>query len=132
MKLSESLELLNDLGMIDWFSRDTEISTRLVVNAIAEYLFESNDPFDFRPYIESEFVYDYFMENSWEIDWYSILSREFIEAVELDINSIASSINDSDSMMGVQETESYVRSWVHEWRGKVRKKLIQEMKKSNN
>jgi hypothetical protein len=119
MKFSESIELLSDLGMIEWMSRDIDESTRLVINAVGEYFFEDNDPYDFRPYIESEYVYDYFRENSWEIDWYSILSRDFVESVELNINSIAISINAYDPMMGIEETESYVESWVHEWRAKV-------------
>jgi hypothetical protein len=127
MKLSESLALLNDLGITDWISRDTEESTRLVVNAIAGYFLESKDPYDFRPGIESDYVNDYFIDHSWEIDWFSILSLDFVEAVELNINSIALSINDSDPMMSVKETENYIESWVHEWRQNVRDKLTEEM-----
>jgi len=127
MKLSENLALLNDLGITDWISRDTEESTRLVVNAIAEHFLESKDPYDFRPFIASDYVNDYFIDNSWEIDWFSILSLDFVEAVGLNINSIALSINDSDPMMSVKETENYVASWVHEWRQTVRKKLAEAM-----
>ncbi len=130
MKLSESLELLNDLGITDWISRDTGEFTRLAVNAIAEYFLEDPDPFNFRPYIESDFVYDYFLEHAWEIDWYSILSRDFVDTVELNINSIALSVNDSDPLMGVKETERYVELWVHEWRLKVRTKLSEEIAKN--
>ena len=110
MKLSESLALLNDLRITDWISRDTEDSTRLVINAIAGHFLEGKDPYDFRPFIESEYVNDYFIEHLWEIDWFSILSGDFVEAVELNINSIAISINDHDPMMGVKEAEKYVQS----------------------
>lgn len=127
MKLSESLELLNDLGITDWIARDMEEATRLAVNAIAEHFLGDSDPFNFRPYIESEFVYDYFIENSWEIDWYSLLSGDFADDVELDITSIALSINDSDPFMGVKETERYVELWVQEWRHNGRKKLSEEI-----
>lgn len=127
MKLSESLALLNDLGITDWMLRDTEESTRVVVNAIAEHLLESNTPYDSRPFIESEYVYDYFFEHSWEVDWFSLLSGDFVDAVELNINSIAISINTHDPMMSVKDTENYVLSWVQEWQQKVRGKLSEAM-----
>ena len=129
MKLGESIELINDLGIIDWMSRDLDETTRLIVNAVAGYLFEDEAPCNFRPYIESEYVYDYFMEHSWEIDWYSILSRDFVEAVALNINSIAMTINDYDPMMSVEETERYVESWAHEWRSEVRNKFAEEIRR---
>ena len=129
MKLSESLQLLNDLGITDWASKDTNELTRLVINAAAEYLLESNDPFEFRPYIESDSVYNYFVDHSWELDWYTILSGSFIEAVELNINMIAFSINDFDPLMSVEDTKAYVELWVRDWESNVRTKLVGEIAK---
>ncbi|WP_205341536.1 hypothetical protein [Denitrificimonas caeni] len=129
MKLSESLQLLNDLGITDWASKDTNEFTRLVINAAAEYLLESNDPFEFRPYIESDSVYNYFVDHSWELDWYTILSGSFIEAVELNINMIAFSINDFDPLMSVEDTKAYVELWVRDWESNVRTKLVGEIAK---
>lgn len=127
MKLSESLVLLNELGITDWISRDTEESTRFIVNAIAQHFLESKDPYDFRPSTFSDYVNVYFIEHSWEIDWFHLLSHEFVEAVELNINSIAISINSYDPMMSVEKTEKYVDNWVHEWRQKARDKLAEAM-----
>ena len=129
MKLSESLQLLNDLGITDWASKDTNEFTRLVINAAAEYLLESNDPFEFRPYIESDSAYNYFVDHSWELDWYTILSGSFIEAVELNINMIAFSINDFDPLMSVEDTKAYVELWVRDWESNVRTKLVGEIAK---
>lgn len=129
MKLSESLQLLNDLGITDWASKDTNEFTRLVINAAAEYLLESNDPFEFRPYIESDSVYNYFVDHSWELDWYTILSGSFIEVVELNINMIAFSINDVDPLMSVEDTKAYVELWVRDWESNVRTKLVGEIAK---
>lgn len=109
MKLSESLQLLNDLGITDWASKDTNEFTRLVINAAAEYLLESNDPFEFRPYIESDSVYNYFVDHSWELDWYTILSGSFIEVVELNINMIAFSINDVDQSTNERRRHQGIR-----------------------
>ena len=129
MKLSESLQLLNDLGITDWASKDTNEFTRLVINAAAEYLLVSNDPFEFRPYIESDSVYNYFVDHSWELDWYTILSGSFIEVVELNINMIAFSINDFDPLMSVEDTKAYVELWVRDWESNVRTKLVGEIAK---
>lgn len=129
MKLSESLQLLNDLGITDWASKDTNEFTRLVINAAAEYLLESNDPFEFRPYIESDSVYNYFVDHSWELDWYTILSGSFIEVVELNINMIAFSINDVDPLMSVEDTKAYVELWVRDWESNVRTKLVGKIAK---
>lgn len=92
-------------------------------------MLESNDPFEFRPYIESDSVYNYFVDHSWELDWYTILSGSFIEAVELNINMIAFSINDFDPLMSVEDTKAYVELWVRDWESNVRTKLVGEIAK---
>lgn len=64
-----------------------------------------------------------------ELDWYTILSGSFIEAVELNINMIAFSINDFDPLMSVEDTKAYVELWVRDWESNVRTKLVGEIAK---
>lgn len=127
MKLSESIDLLNSLGMIDWMVSNPEKPTQVIVNSIARHFFEERTPLDFRPFIESEYVYDYFLAHDWEIDWYSILSRDFVERVEVEIGSIALNLNDHDPMMSAEDFEKCVIDWVHEWRQEVKSRLADEI-----
>jgi hypothetical protein len=127
MNLKESIQIINDLRLFDWISQDPKESTRLIVNAIAGHLLANKTPYDLRPYIESEYVYDYFLEHGWEIDWFSILSRELIESVELNNNSIAMHINECDPMMDVSTLEKYILFWVHEWHSAAKKRLAEVM-----
>lgn len=123
MGLQDSLALLNKLGLIEWLSRDTKGSTRFLINSIARDLLSGINPFDCRPAIRVGIIYDFFYQNRWTIDWFDLLSGEFVNAVELNANSIALDINDHEPMMGIENAEEMIVSFAKQWESNAKNAL---------
>ena len=115
MNISESMNLLEKIGVAKWALEDIQMATQIFVEAVAEYHLANTNPLDLRPFIESDYVHGYFIEFGWEIDWYLLVSGEFSKAVEDEIKSIAQSANEVDPLMSVADFEQYILDWVYEW-----------------
>lgn len=101
MPVHESLSLLNELGVVEWLSNDVAASTRLIVNAVAAALLDTENPADFMPRdLEWPKAVTDTLPNQIECDdWFDLLSGGVMETVVLNADAIGYSISDHDSML---------------------------------
>jgi len=129
LKKSECFELLNNLGLTDWILDQPEESLSIFLDGFFDYHFDEKTCYDFMPYTPVESVSNYFKE-CWEINWLEALNGKFYEGVEINIDSIAMSISDSETAMLREEIESHVLNWASEWCGNIKSALAKSVSES--
>ena len=97
MSASESIEFLSTLGVIEWAEKQPNEALNIFVNGLTDHFLEDRAPFNFRPFIESDAAYDYFLETRWDLDWFSLFNGTFVEALDINIDAVASSVCDHES-----------------------------------
>ena len=127
MQIHESFALLNELNLIEWFSRDVGLSTRLFINTLVGYLLNTDDAVLFRPFSESDAVIEILTNRGMNEDWFELISGNFYEAVELNAQSIGLAISDLDSMLTDEEAKQAALTYAKEWEFQVKLALKQEI-----
>lgn len=120
MQIHDSLALLNELNLIKWLSRDVESSTRLVINALVGSLLETDDPVEYRPSSPSDAVIETLTSECLNKDWFELVSGRFLDAVELNVQSIGFRISDDDSTLTDEEAKHAALAFAKEWEAQAR------------
>jgi hypothetical protein len=122
-KFSENLDKLTKTGIIDWLVHDRFGSgSETIINALASYMFEDKDIWDFTPsclYVE---IYEHIQNSGYDIDWYELISLNFIESIEWATTDIIHTLNYhsylDDPKNLEKEIMSFITNWCHNCRNK--------------
>ena len=128
MKISDKFRVLGELGILDWINKkDDEESLRVIVNSLAHYLFEEQSIYDFAPTCEWEGIHDHFTTSGYDIDWYEMVTFNFVKEINEDSSHAVDCINYPELIMPNDELEVCIRDWVQEWSFLCKKAFIAEI-----
>jgi hypothetical protein len=137
--LSENLKLLSDLRVAELLlPSEYNANMRLIINALAEHLFEEQDIFDFWPlcpWADADFEFDgewgliirlHFEDSGYEIEWYDLISFDFADNIEFDpdvaVIPVSQFITASDEIL-----KKCIVKTVKDWCTECRKAFIAEV-----
>ena len=128
MKLSQKIEVFEQVGLIEWFVNNSDQEKmRFLINRLADEVFDNEDYFSFLPGEYFDSLYFHFLEAGYDIDWFSLLSGEFADQIrEFSISDIY------EHGAGVEDTYRYdfevaeqaINDFLSTWRMNCRREFI--------
>jgi hypothetical protein len=116
VKLSSKLNILNDLGIVDWLNEGKDDDNlRIIVNSIAEYFFEGKSIYDYAPASDWDAIHEHFTQTGYDIDWYEMITFNFSERVKEECCDAVHCINYHEFIMPKEELELCIIDWVENW-----------------
>ncbi len=92
MDLEINHNILNLLHIDKLLKIKDQDGVRLFVNMASAYFLEDKEILDFKPSAHNDYIDDYFTDVMYPEDWYELVSGDFLDAVELNVDSVLSSL----------------------------------------
>lgn len=127
MAISNKLEILGDVGIIDWLaSSEDDKVLRTIINCLANTFFEDETFEDFCPNDRTgnAFVLDHFVDrdfdgdgewDNYNLEWYDLITLQFAYAVRDASGGAVYCIRKEFREWSDDELQSYIINWTYEW-----------------